>query len=226
MAHWTGFTDEFNHVSEAGSRAEDLLTSMCAVLVAEACNVGLEPMVRQDVPALRRGRLAWVAQNYLRAETLAQANARLVAYHAELPLARIWGGGEVASVDGLRFVVPVPNVHAGRNPKYYGLAGRGVTYLNYVSDQFSGFHAIVVPGTLRDSMFILDGLLEQQTLLDPTEVMAPTPPRTRTGCSVCSSCSATSSAPASLTSVRRVLEGRPPGRLRAAQRPGPPPPQH
>ena len=49
-----------------------------------------------------------------------------------------------------------------------------MTYLNYVSDQFSGFHAIVVPGTLRDSMFILDGLLEQQTVLDPTEVMADT----------------------------------------------------
>ncbi len=63
--------------------------------------------------------------------------------------------------------MPVPSVHAGRNPKYYGLAGRGVTYLNYVSDQFSGFHAIVAPATLRDSMFILDGLLEQQTVLDP-----------------------------------------------------------
>lgn len=212
VARWTGFAEEFTHVSEAGSRAEDLVTSICAVLVAEACNVGLEPMVRQDVPALRRGRLGWVAQNYLRAETLARANARLVAYHAELPLARMWGGGEVASVDGLRFVVPVPSVHAGRNPKYYGFAGRGVTYLNYVSDQFSGFHAIVVPGTLRDSMFILDGLLEQQTVLDPTEVMAdtasyPTPPRTRTGFSACSSCSATSSARDWPTSARRGSGG-------------------
>jgi TnpA family transposase len=174
VANWTGFIEEFTHVSEAGSRVEDLATSMCAVLIAEACNVGFEPLVRREVPALRRGRLGWVAQNYLRADTLARANARLVAYHAELPLARLWGGGEVASVDGLRFVVPVPSIHAGRNPKYYGLAGRGVTYLNYVSDQFSGFHAIVVPGTLRDSMFILDGLLEQQTVLDPKEVMADT----------------------------------------------------
>lgn len=130
VASWTGFIEEFTHVSEAGSRAADLVTSICAVLIAEACNVGLEPLVRRDVPALRRGRLSWVAQNYLRAETLVRANARLVAYHAALPLASLWGGGEVASVDGLRFVVPVPTVHAGRNPKYYGLAGRGVTSLN------------------------------------------------------------------------------------------------
>jgi Tn3 transposase DDE domain len=41
-------------------------------------------------------------------------------------------------------------------------------------DQFTGFHGIVIPGTLRDSMFILDGLLEQQTSLRPVEVMADT----------------------------------------------------
>ena len=49
--------------------------------------------------------------------------------------------------------------------------GRGVTYFNYTSDQFSGFHGIVIPGTLRDSLYILDGLLEQETSLRPTEVM-------------------------------------------------------
>lgn len=29
----------------------------------------------------------------------------------------------------------------------------------FLSDQFAGFHAIVVPGTLRDSLYILVGLL-------------------------------------------------------------------
>ena len=37
-----------------------------------------------------------------------------------------------------------------------------MTWLNYMSDQFSGLHAIVVPGTLCDSLMILDGLLELQ----------------------------------------------------------------
>jgi TnpA family transposase len=49
--------------------------------------------------------------------------------------------------------------------------GRGVTYFNYTSDQFSGFHAIVIPAALRDSLYILDGLLEQETSLRPVEVM-------------------------------------------------------
>lgn len=61
---WTGFAAEFRHVSEADARVADLDLSLCAVLLAEACNVGLEPLVRPDIPALTRGRLSWVQQNY------------------------------------------------------------------------------------------------------------------------------------------------------------------
>src|SRR6201999_2357431 len=99
----THFAREFPPVSEGDARVGDLDLSLCAVLLAEACNIGLEPLVRPDVPALTRGRLSWVQQNYVRAETIIQANARLVDYQARIPLARAWGGGEVASADGLRF---------------------------------------------------------------------------------------------------------------------------
>jgi hypothetical protein len=61
----------------------------------------------------------------------------------------------------MRFRVSVRTIHADPNPRYFA-TGRGVTWLNYMSDQFTGLHAIVVPGTLRDSLVILDGLLELQ----------------------------------------------------------------
>ena len=170
---WTGFADAFTHASEGRSRAGDLATSVCAALVAEACNIGLRPLIQPGTPALTPMRLSWVLQNYLRAETLVEANARLVDYQATLPLAQAWGGGEVASADGLRFVVPVRTINAGPNPKYFGV-GRGVTYYNFTSDQFTGFHAIVIPGTIRDSLYILSGLLEHQTSLEPVEVVADT----------------------------------------------------
>ena len=169
----TGFAHEFTHISEGEARVTDLPVSICAVLMAEACNIGLEPVTRPDVPALTRGRLSWIQQSYLRAETLIRANARLVEAQTRIPLAQTWGGGEVASADGLRFVVPVRTLNAGPNPKYFSV-GRGVTYYNFTSDQFTGFHGIVIPGTLRDSLYILEGLLEQETSLKPMEVMADT----------------------------------------------------
>ena len=170
---WTGFAGAFTHASEGRARADGLDLSVCAALLSEACNVGLRPLAQAGTPALTVRRLSWVLQNYVRAETLTDANARLVDYQSTIPLAQAWGGGEVASADGLRFVVPVRTLNAGPNPKYYGVA-RGVTYYNFTSDQLTGFHGIVVPGTLRDSLYVLAGLLEQQTSLDPREIVTDT----------------------------------------------------
>lgn len=112
-------------------------------------------------------------QNYLRAETIARANARLVEAQTRIPLAQAWGGGEVASADGLRFVAPVRTVNAGPNSKYFGV-GRGITYYNFTSDQFTGFHGIVIAGITHEAPWILEGLLEHQTVLRPLEIMADT----------------------------------------------------
>jgi len=153
IAARTGCMDGFTHLTERTARTADLTTSLCAVLLAEACNTGPEPFIVQDTPALRRDRLMWVDQNYVRDETIMLVNATLVAAQSKIGLARIWGGGDVASADGMRFVVPVHTVHAGPNPKYFN-RGRGITWYNLISDQGTGLNAITVPGTLRDSLGI------------------------------------------------------------------------
>ena len=48
-------------------------------------------------------------QTYLRLATYRAANATLIEHQASIGLAQAWGGGLVASVDGMRFVVPVPS---------------------------------------------------------------------------------------------------------------------
>ena len=73
----------------------------------------------------------------------------------------------------MRFVVPVRTIHAGPNPRYFGM-DRGVTYYNLMSDQYTGLNSIVVPGTLRDSLHLLSVVLEQETSLQPTEIMTDT----------------------------------------------------
>ena len=87
IAARTNFTTSFSHVSEKSARATGLATSLCAVLIAEACNTGVVPLVRGDVASLTRERLIWVAQNYVRDETLVAANAMLVAAQSALSLA-------------------------------------------------------------------------------------------------------------------------------------------
>ncbi len=44
IAARTDFADAFTHLTERTARATDLTTSLCAVLMAEACNTGPEPL--------------------------------------------------------------------------------------------------------------------------------------------------------------------------------------
>jgi len=155
---WTGFLDAYTHLAEASTRTKDLPVSVAAQLIAEACNVGLTPVIKPGEPSLTRARLAHVDQYYVRAENHSAANAVLIGAQAQIPIAQAWGGGLLASVDGLRFVVPVRTINAGPSPKYFGYK-RGITWLNAVNDQVAGIGQMVVPGTPRDSLYILDTLL-------------------------------------------------------------------
>jgi TnpA family transposase len=173
VAQQTGFFSRFTHISDSSAHVEDLSLSLSAVLLAEACNIGLRPVIQEEIPALTRDRLSWVRHHFVRAETITRANACLVQAQRDIPLAQIWGGGYVASVDGIRFVVPVRSVNTGPNPRYFG-QGRGVTYLNYTSDQFTGLGGLAISGTIRDSVYVLEALLEQESGLTPTEIMSDT----------------------------------------------------
>ena len=173
IATRTRFTAAFTHEREPSARLSDLEVSIIAVLIAQACNVGYKPLVDEKIPALRLERLKYVARHYIRPETLIAANAMIVDYHHTLPLAIEWGGGEVANIDGLRFVVPRETIHARRNPRYF-YRRRGFTAIGTTTDHYVGIHTIVVPGTPRDGLYLLDGLLDPQTSVRPQQIMTDT----------------------------------------------------
>jgi TnpA family transposase len=173
VAAWTGCLADFTHISEGPIRASDIQLSLCAVLLAGATNLGLAPFVDTTNPPLSRVRLTWVRHNYIRTETIVKANTRLVAMQDTIPLARAWGGGEVAVADGLRFFVPVRSAHAGASRRYFGTQ-RGITWYHWMVDQQMDIHGIPVAGTLKDAPYVLDGLLEQETHHHPQELITDT----------------------------------------------------
>ena len=158
VAELTDLPDAFTHISGAPTTMEDFAVSLCAVWLSEACNVGMTPVIKPDMPALTRGRLVQVDQGYFRAENISAGNGLFIEAQAKIDAARAWGGGLVASADGVRFTVPVKSLYSGHSPKYFGLRHKGATWLNVINDQVMGLGGVVVPGTLRDSLFILDAI--------------------------------------------------------------------
>ncbi|WP_164903626.1 Tn3 family transposase [Nonomuraea polychroma] len=163
----TGFLDAMPHISGSLARRDDLDLSLAALLVARSCNIGLTPVAKPGTAALGASRLTGVEKGYFHGEGIGKASAILVTKQAGIGITADWGGGLVASTDGLRFVVPVRSLHSRPSPLYFGIGKRprGTTWLNTVSDKVMGLGGLVVPGTMRDSMYILDAIHR----LDATE---------------------------------------------------------
>jgi TnpA family transposase len=123
-------------------------------------NLDHTAVIKKGVPALERGRISHVAQNYLDVEAYGRANAPLIEAQADIGFARALGGGLLAAVDGMRFVVPVPSIYARPNRKYFG-AKRGVTWLNVINDRGIGLAGKVFSGTPRDSLHMIDVVYSQ-----------------------------------------------------------------
>lgn len=149
------FPAAFTSVTGGTARLSDLDVSVAALLTAHSLNVGLSPVIDNDIPALTRGRLAHVDQHYLRPGTYVTANAVLIDAQAGIGLAQAWGGGMVAAVDGVRFVVPVRSIDARPSPKYFARK-KGVTWLNMINDQRVGLAGRVVSGAARDTLHFVD----------------------------------------------------------------------
>jgi TnpA family transposase len=81
-----------------------------------------------------RERRTHVDQTYMRLATYRAADATAIEHQASIDLANAWGGGLVASVNGMRFVMPVPSLYARPDPKFFGRRV-GATWLNMINDQ-------------------------------------------------------------------------------------------
>jgi TnpA family transposase len=112
--------------------------------------------------------LWWVANNYLREETLKRATVRLVNYQHKQWLASYWGSGMLSSSDGQRFSVSGKIRNAQAIPRYYGY-GKGYTLVTHSSDQFAQYGSKSIPSTIRDATYVLDEILGNETDLDILE---------------------------------------------------------
>ncbi|MEZ4447274.1 MAG: Tn3 family transposase [Polyangiaceae bacterium] len=89
-------------------------------------------------------------------------------------LAESWGVGRVSSSDGQRFGIQASSLLASFYPRYFGYYDRAVTVYTHVSDQHSVFASRAIACSAREATYVLDGFLENDTILRPREHMTDT----------------------------------------------------
>ena len=156
---WTGFTRHFEHL-KTGEAAPDKALLLTAIL-ADGINLGLT-MMAESCPGTTYARLSWLQAWHVRDETYSLALAELVNAQFRQPFAGNWGDGTTSSSDGQRFKASSKAESTGHvNPKYGAEPGR--LFYTHVSDQYAPFSAKVVNVGVRDSTYVLDGLLYHES---------------------------------------------------------------
>ena len=165
---WCDFTRVFRRPNERASRIPNFFTTLLATLIAHGTNLGIASMAH-SVEGITADMLQDMSQGCLREETLQAANTILVNYHHQLPLSAVWGDGTVSSSDGQRFGLQASSLLGSLYPRYFGYYDQALTVYTHTSNQHSVFHTQVISCAVREAIYVLDGLLNNDTVLRPKE---------------------------------------------------------
>ncbi|BCH16796.1 Tn3 family transposase [Mesorhizobium sp. L-2-11] len=151
----TGFTEAFTHL-RTGAPCQDKI-GLLNVLLAEGLNLGLRKMAEAS-NTHDYWQLSRLSRWHVESDAIDQALAMVVAAQGRLPMAQFWGMGATASSDGQFF----PTARQGEamnliNAKYGNEPG--VKAYTHLSDQFAPFATQLIPATVSEAPYILDGLL-------------------------------------------------------------------
>jgi TnpA family transposase len=156
---WTGFTRHFTHLKTSDTAKDKTL--LLTTILADGINLGLTKMA-ESCPGTTYAKLSWLQAWHIRDETYSTALAELVNAQFRQPFAGNWGDGTTSSSDGQNFRTGSKAESTGHiNPKYGSSPGR--TFYTHISDQYAPFSAKVVNVGVRDSTYVLDGLLYHES---------------------------------------------------------------
>jgi hypothetical protein len=163
-----GFTRELRPIGGYEPRLSNLYHSQLAALIAHGTNLGIAAM-GHSAEGITADMLQHVSRFFLTETTLKAANAALVNFHHRLGFSKLWGPGTTSSSDGQRFGIQASSLLASFYPRYFGYYERAVTLYTHTSDQYSVFSTRAISCTAREALYVLDGLLENDTILRPRE---------------------------------------------------------
>jgi TnpA family transposase len=166
---WCGFTRAFRPPAERVPRLPNFMTTLLATLIAHGTNLGIATMAHSVEDEITADMLQEMSQWCLREDTLTTANALLVNFHHRLPLSAVWGDGTVPSSDGQRFGLQASSLLGSLYPRYFGYYDKALTVYTHIADQHSVFHTEVIACSVREAVYVLDGLLANDTILRPKE---------------------------------------------------------
>jgi hypothetical protein len=157
-----GFSNALRPLDCEPSDEQRFYETLLAALVAHGTNLGIVSMA-DSAEGITVDRLQDITRTCLREEAIRAANAILVNYIRRLKISDYWGDGRNSSSDGQRFGVQGSSLLASFYPRYFGYYDRAVTVYTHLSNQFSVFNTEAISCAEREALYVLDGLLRNES---------------------------------------------------------------
>lgn len=164
----TGFTKHFTPIHEQRGKPQSFYKTLIASLLAQATNIGFSTM--QDcTPGITAKMMRGVSDACIRETTIKAANAELVNHHSQLDLSQIYGDGTMSSSDGQRFIITASSLLSSYYPRYAGYYDKMIGVYTHTSNQLSVTSTQAISCSPRESLYVIDGLLDNNTILSLKE---------------------------------------------------------
>jgi TnpA family transposase len=159
------FLEAFEHVLGRYAKQDAEDHTLIACLIAWASNMGLGRMGQNSDIGYQA--LSMTSENFIRVETLKDANARVSNAIAALPIFRHYDIDGVlhSSSDGQRFETRTPTINARYSPKYFGLK-KGVVAYTLLANHVP-INAEIIGANEHESHYVFDILYNNTTDIQP-----------------------------------------------------------
>ena len=159
------FMDVFEHILSRYVKQEADNHTIAACIIAWGTNMGLGKM--GEVSDIPYHILSTTSDNFIRLETLREANDRVSNAIAELPIFRYYDIGENlhSSSDGQKFETRIHTINARYSPKYFGLK-KGIVAYTLVANNVP-VNAEIISANDHESHYVFDILFNNTTDIQP-----------------------------------------------------------
>lgn len=168
--YWLNWTRFFRPASGYEGKLENPIKRYLTTTFCYGCNLG-PTQTASSLDNINRKQVAWINQRHIDEDKLNSAIKLVVNSYNWFTLPKYWGSGNRVSADGTKWDIYEENLLSEYHIRYGGYGGIGYYH---VSDTYIALFSHFIPCGVWEAVYILDGLLKNQSDIRPDTIHADT----------------------------------------------------
>jgi len=169
--HWVGYTRHFGPPSGSEPKLSDAIRRYLFTVFGYGCNLGASQTARHASGTINRQTMRRINAQHISISKLEAALNDVIGEYIRFELPNFWGQKTVAIADGTHVELRENNLLGARHIRYGGYGG--IAY-HHISATYIALFSNFIACGVWEAVYILDGLLQNASELQPDTVHADT----------------------------------------------------